>query len=895
MASYSDDFNRASLGANWAAVNGGTWDINASVRARQDQATGTYRALRYVSALDGADVDVTVVCRVSAAYIGAGVLVRMPGSGTAAADIDGYAIIGFGTDAIYLLRFDSSDDGGVGYSYAYSGMSLNTDYTLRITVQGSTVTGYVNGTQRFQFTDTTYAGGVGQRSVALLSYGRTPEWDSFAAADIVSAQTIAPAGVASGEAFGTTVVSTAAAGQSVLPGGVASAETFGGAALAVDQAVTPAGIPFGEYALRFYGNGANQIDRVRIALEDGVSTQYPPNVGAGSFTVEMWVRCAYADNASEVTDVRYSNPLYDRDSWGEQRGHVIGVTRRSGVLVACFGQAGAGLGWATIRGTADIGDGNWHHVAVTRNAGTGAVVIWVDGVQDASGTYDTSDWSYPAGHVVVDGQDNEYAVLGTEKHDVGVGFNGSIASLRISNSVRYAAGFAPAWRWAPDANAVGLYLFDDGVGTVAADSATVSGAPTDGELLVGGSPVGPVWSGLPFGNVGDATVAPGGLAVAPAGVGSAEGFGGAAVLPGAVTVAPDGIGSGFVSDSQVLLPGAVAILAAGIGAAEGFGAVVLAAGAVTLAPAGVATAEGFGDAVVLPGAVAVQPVGVATAEAVGDAVVLPGAATVQPAGVASDEAVGDTVVLSGGVTIAATGIVSAEAVGDALVNAGGTVVQAAGIDSAEGFGLATMALGGVVVLAAGVASAEGFGAALVAAGGTVVLAAGVGSAEGFGLAAVAAGAATVLPASVASAEAFGDAVVLPGAVGVLAEGVGTGEVFGAALLALGGATVAPAGVESAEAFGGALVAPGTVTIAPAGVASGEAVGVVLIVGQGLPQFVTAAGIGSGEAFGVALLLLQLVASRTLRIEREGRTVSVMQESRTVVAGSESRTIVIRGG
>lgn len=34
MASYSDDFNRATLGSNWAAVNGGTWDINASVRAR---------------------------------------------------------------------------------------------------------------------------------------------------------------------------------------------------------------------------------------------------------------------------------------------------------------------------------------------------------------------------------------------------------------------------------------------------------------------------------------------------------------------------------------------------------------------------------------------------------------------------------------------------------------------------------------------------------------------------------------------------------------------------------------------------------------------------------------------------------------------------------------------
>ena len=384
------------------------------------------------------------------------------------------------------------------------------------------------------------------------------------------------------------------------------------------------------------------------------------------------------------------------------------------------------------------------------------------------------------------------------------------------------------------------------------------------------------------------------LNIAPVGVASAEAFGGA-VLASVVTIAPAGIASGFASDNQLLSPGAVAILAAGIASAEVFGAVVLAAGAVTLAPAGVASAETFGTAAALPGAVAIAAVGIASVAGFGAATVLPGAATVAPAGVASGEGFGAAAVLPGGVTIAAAGVASGEAVGDALVNAGGTVVQVAGIASAEAFGLATLVPGGVVVLAAGVASAEGFGAALVAAGGTVVQATGIGSAEGFGLALVAAGAAMVLPAGVASAEAFGDAAILPGGVVVLAEGVATGEGFGAVLLALGGATVAPAGIGSGEVFGDAAILPGAVTIAPAGVASGEAFGLALVTGLGLPQFVMVSGIGSGEAFGVLMLLLQLVASRTMSIEREGRTVSVVWENRTVVAGTESRTVVIRGG
>ena len=641
MATYTDDFNRATLGSNWSAINGGTWSIASSVRAQQTQATGTYRAARYVSAMDGADVDVSAVVNIANSGIGGGLLVRMPGSGTATADLDGYAIIGFSGDTFYLLRFDSGNDAGVGYGNAWGTCSAGTNYTLRITVQGSTVTGYVDGTQRFQFTDTTYTGGSGNRSVAMLSYGSTPSWDNFSAADIVSgvtgsanmtqaAQTVSAAGAVAvrGSAAITQAGQTLAATGTVPAAGINGAANMTQAAQTVSAAgvvavrgsaaITQAGnavtLP---QALRFYGNGVSQIDRVRIPLEDGASTQYPVNVGAGSFTVEAWLRCNYADNASTATDedARYSNIVYDRDSWGEQRGHVWGVTRSGGSLVACFGQAGSGGAWATIFSTSNIGDGEWHHVAVTRNQSTGQVRIWVDGVSEASGTYDTTNWSYPAGHTVGSGQDNEYAVIGTEKHDVGYGYNGQVDELRISDSVRYTGTFTPGRRFEPDANAVGLYHCDEGSGTTLVDSATVSGAPTNGELLVGGSPSGPVWVELPAGVVesitgivGSASLTQAAQSVAAAGVVAIVGV--ASIAQAAQSVAASGAvaivgAAGIAQDGQTVSAagnvGNVPIL--GSAAITQDGQTVAAVGVVAIAGAAGITQDG--QTVSAAGAVAI--------------------------------------------------------------------------------------------------------------------------------------------------------------------------------------------------------------------------------------------------------------------------------------------------
>lgn len=278
--------------------------------------------------------------------------------------------------------------------------------------------------------------------------------------------------------------------------GTFTAPVYTGSGALATPALTVAGsgvtIPGGGH-LRFYGTDTStypDVDRVRIPLRSGGSPT-AVDVGAGDFTYEFWLRCAYADNtSSSIADVRYSNIILDRDIWSNARGHVLGVTRRTGpILAVCFGVAGAGLTWTTQYGTTDVGDGEPHHVALVRRQSTGVIELYVDGALDASGTYSTGDLSYDGSNT--GGQDNDQIVIGTEKHDVGVGFAGRLDDLRISNNRRYTGAFTPPT--APltvDANTVGLYAFDDAAGTQAQDSAS----GVHGLLAVGGPASAPQWA-----------------------------------------------------------------------------------------------------------------------------------------------------------------------------------------------------------------------------------------------------------------------------------------------------------------------------------------------------------------------------------------------------------------
>lgn len=558
----------------------------------------------------------------------------------------------------------------------------------------------------------------------------------------VSDQTITASGVASGEAFGAATVTQPAGDQTITASAIAGAEAFGTARL--DQAITPAGLTsaeafgaaqlnlalsltgiatgaaFGTAALavaqqlgafgvpapgleagrglRFYGNGTGNIDRVRIPLDTGGAST-PADVGAGDATYECWIKFNRADNTADITgggDVRNSNIFFDRDIWGHQRGWCFGLTRSGSNTFVCWGCADVGGGWGTIIGNTNVGDGAWHHVAFTWQQSTRTIRMYVDGTQQTNTltlAAGNTNLSYPDGYDPGLGQNNPYLVLGAEKHDAGgsyPSYNGQMDELRISDSRRYTASFTrPSARFEPDANTMALYHMDDGSGTVLADQSAAAGGPTNGELLVGGTPSGPEWitSDAPISLTAFGTLQLN-LALALAGIASGEAFG------------------------ALRLDQAIA--AAGLASAEAFGTtVVSAAGTTTVSPAGIATGEALGAAVVTPGAVTISPSGVASGEALGSPVIQAGTISIVAVAIGSGETFGAAVLQPGAVTVSPASIASGQAFGAAQLD---LVLLAVAIAGGEAFGVAVLQPGPVTVSPAGIAAGELFGLAEVLGG-----------------------------------------------------------------------------------------------------------------------------------------------------------------------------------
>ncbi len=184
MASFSDTFNRANgaPGANWTAINSGSWTI-ASNTLQQGDVAGTYRGLRWNGgAFDSANFYARVTVQ-SVANMGFGVLVRCPTTGTAATDIDGYAIVGYTGDQWYRIEFANGSDAG--YVGLGGTCAANTNYTIEARADGSTITVYLNSSQLAQWTDATYTTG----GAMLVTYGGTVTFDNFEAADLAAGTT----------------------------------------------------------------------------------------------------------------------------------------------------------------------------------------------------------------------------------------------------------------------------------------------------------------------------------------------------------------------------------------------------------------------------------------------------------------------------------------------------------------------------------------------------------------------------------------------------------------------------------------------------------------------------------------------------------------------------------
>jgi hypothetical protein len=249
--------------------------------------------------------------------------------------------------------------------------------------------------------------------------------------------------------------------------------------------------------VRFYGAGRDAIDRITIRI-DGPAR--PADAGATDFTVEFWLKAETGANTGSVTCNQNDgwitgNIVFDRDIYNAGDYGDFGIALNGGKVA--FGLS-VGSSGATLCGSRTVADDRWHHVAVTRRT-TGGMAIFVDGQPDGSTTGAVGDASYHDGRPIGSNTWDPYIVLGAEKHDAGAAypsFSGWLDELRISSTVRYTAAFTPpASPFTTDGSTLALYHFNEGTSTTVGDSSGASGGPSNGDLRVGGDPMGPVWSG----------------------------------------------------------------------------------------------------------------------------------------------------------------------------------------------------------------------------------------------------------------------------------------------------------------------------------------------------------------------------------------------------------------
>jgi hypothetical protein len=288
------------------------------------------------------------------------------------------------------------------------------------------------------------------------------------------------------------------------------------------HALPPAFAQSGGYSLRFYGNGVDDIDRVKIKIDN---PPVPADVGATDFTLEFWMKASAADNMAGSVSCGanvnwiYGNIVFDRDRYNQDR--KFGLSIAGGRFV--FGVSGNGTGDRTICGTTNVLDNQWHHVAVQRRRSDGRMSLYVDGTLQAQAAGPGGDISYPdnatpGNFCGPSGQascvKDPYLVIAAEKHDAGSQFpsySGYLDEVRLSNMLRYSSNFArPSAPFGTDSNTVALYHFDEGptgpCTGIVLDTSGAVGGPSNGTCSYGGSPnAGPLYTtDTPFGAPGPA-------------------------------------------------------------------------------------------------------------------------------------------------------------------------------------------------------------------------------------------------------------------------------------------------------------------------------------------------------------------------------------------------------
>lgn len=258
----------------------------------------------------------------------------------------------------------------------------------------------------------------------------------------------------------------------------------------------PAAVP---HAIQFFGHPYqdNGVDRVWIPAE---RPSPAGRLGRNDFTIEFWLKTQAADVAL-LTSCPFQwwqgTIVLDREFFNAPLNGDVGISlyRTGAVTGVAVGFRVIDVGEVNLCGDAAVADGQWHHVAMTRDSDD-VISIWVDGSLDETGEGPAGDGSFA--NDLGTGLDpaDPYLVLGGPKQvaSAAPGFTGLVDDLRLSDDDLYDAPFdppSPPLAIDPD-DTLALWRFDEGEGDAARQLAGAGEA--DGELRMGGDPLGPIWS-----------------------------------------------------------------------------------------------------------------------------------------------------------------------------------------------------------------------------------------------------------------------------------------------------------------------------------------------------------------------------------------------------------------
>ena len=127
--------------------------------------------------------------------------------------------------------------------------------------------------------------------------------------------------------------------------------------------------------------GREGLDGGALGFDGGDDRAMIPNVARDSFTISLWMRTESQSNGPD------EDPRWFRGS-GLVDGEVSGIVNDYGLSMIGSGIVAAGVGnpETFINSPPGFNDGEWHHIAFTRDASTGRIALFVDGREVDSAT-----------------------------------------------------------------------------------------------------------------------------------------------------------------------------------------------------------------------------------------------------------------------------------------------------------------------------------------------------------------------------------------------------------------------------------------------------------------------------------------------------------------------------